>query len=255
VPGATTGENVPGGDAAEDVADDTQGNEDAHATFARLTSITGVAGPRRTARALVVSPSGTTAGQTVVVPAGGQGVGIFYVRQVVQTLAGHIYLCPTSGATTTEVAGGTLAAIGPQVVPAQANPLASTSVLAGDYTMSAAAPAGYAFVSCAGFTGSGSTASVPVTVPVGSQGVGVLYVREIPEEFTGGSGGVTITPPEVVPVVDRPAGAGVGSGMAAPVVLPFTGSSTVTWLMAGLGLLTFGIGLQLLSSRSPRRQE
>ena len=37
--------------------------------------------------------SGSSATESVTVPSGGAGVGIFYVVPVSQTIAGHIYLC------------------------------------------------------------------------------------------------------------------------------------------------------------------
>ena len=37
--------------------------------------------------------SGSTATESVTVPSGGAGVGIFYVAPLSQTIAGHIYLC------------------------------------------------------------------------------------------------------------------------------------------------------------------
>jgi hypothetical protein len=50
--------------------------------------------------------SGTSATEPVTVPAGGAGVGIFYVTPITQSIAGHIYLCDAGSQTTTEVSGG-----------------------------------------------------------------------------------------------------------------------------------------------------
>src|SRR5581483_7034289 len=88
--------------------------------------------------------------QSVTVPSGGAGVGVFYAQQnpaapVTQTIAGHIYLCTIgTTATATEVAGGTLGATGPRMVATQSNLMSVTGVAAGSYSMDAATPAGYA---------------------------------------------------------------------------------------------------------------
>ncbi len=95
----------------------------------------------------------------------------------VQTLAGHIYLCPGGNSPTiTEVTGGTLGASGAQAVSTQGNPLAPTSVLAGTYTMNATPPTGYTLVACSGGVRGVSTESV--SVPSGGAGVGVFYVEQ-----------------------------------------------------------------------------
>ena len=123
--------------------------------------------------------SGSTATESVTVPSGGAGVGIFYVVPVSQTIAGHIYLCTNGAPTTTEQSGGTLAASGPTTVSATPNPLAPTQVNAGGYTMTATPPAGYTLVACTGSStpdSSGSTATESVTVPSGGAGVGIFYV-------------------------------------------------------------------------------
>ena len=127
--------------------------------------------------------SGTTATESVHVPSGGAGVGVFYVNSV-QTLAGHIFLCNSGSQTTSEVPGGTLAAGGSGLttIPATANPLGATHVIAGTYTMTAATPAGYMLVACGGSStpnGSGTSATESVHVPSGGAGVGVFYVSTI----------------------------------------------------------------------------
>ena len=127
--------------------------------------------------------SGTSATESVHVPSGGAGVGVFYVNSV-QTLAGHIYLCNSGSQTTTEVPGGTLAAGGSGLttIAATANPLAATHVVAGTYTMTATTPSGYVLVACGGSStpnGSGTSATESVTVPSLGAGVGVFYVSTI----------------------------------------------------------------------------
>ena len=132
--------------------------------------------------------SGSSATESVTVPSGGAGVGIFYVVPITQTIAGHIYLCNGGNPTTTEKPGGTVAASGPTTVPATANPLAPTSVSAGGFTMTATAPPGYQLVTCGGSStpnGSGSSATESVTVPSGGAGVGIFYVVPITQTIAG----------------------------------------------------------------------
>ncbi len=117
---------------------------------------------------------GTSATESVNVPSGGAGVGIFYVTSI-QTIAGHIYLCNAGTQSTTEVPGGSLAAAGSGLttVPSTDNPLAPTSVLAGTYTMTATTPPGYQLVSCSGSStpnGPGTSATESVNVPSGARG-------------------------------------------------------------------------------------
>lgn len=132
--------------------------------------------------ATIGSPA-TSATEAVKVPSGGSGVGTFYVVQSkvpTQTIAGHIYLCTPGGATTTEQPGGSLSAAGPQALHSVPNPLAPVSVLSGDYTMTANAPAGYVFTSnCGGTADLGTpatTATENVNVPSDGAGVGTFYV-------------------------------------------------------------------------------
>ena len=98
-----------------------------------------------------------------------------------QTIAGHIYLCaPGALPTTTEVAGGTLSASGPDTVSSQTNPLAATSVAAGTYTMTAGAPTGYLLTTCGGLAtpaSGGLTATESITLLSGGAEVGLFYVR------------------------------------------------------------------------------
>ena len=132
--------------------------------------------------------SGSTATESVTVPSGGAGVGIFYVVPVSQTIAGHIYLCNNSAPTTTEQSGGTLAASGPTTLSAAPNPLAPTQVDAGGYTMTATPPSGYTLVACTGSStpnSSGSTATESVTVPSGGAGVGIFYVVPVSQTIAG----------------------------------------------------------------------
>ena len=132
--------------------------------------------------------SGTSATESVTVPSGGAGVGIFYVVPVSQTIAGHIYLCTSGAPTTTEESGGTLAASGPSTLAATPNPLAPTGVNAGGYTMTATAPPGYELVVCGGSStpnSSGTSATESVTVPSGGAGVGIFYVVPVSQTIAG----------------------------------------------------------------------
>ena len=115
----------------------------------------------------------------------------------VSTLAGHIYLCSAAGApTTSEVAGGTLAATGPQAVTSQPNPLSPLTVQPGSYSMTAASPSGYVLVTCGGSAtigSNGTSASEPVVVPSGGNGVGTFYVVvAAPTGSLGGGNGTGI---------------------------------------------------------------
>jgi hypothetical protein len=136
--------------------------------------------------ATILSPSSAT--EPVTVPAGGTGVGIFYVSRITQTISGHIYDCSSGSQTTTEVPGGTLGASGPQSVATQGNPLGPVSVAAGSYTMSASSPSGYKFVTCGGNATitSPNSATEPVTVPAGGTGVGIFYVSRITQTCPSG---------------------------------------------------------------------
>jgi len=124
---------------------------------------------------VVCNGQGSTATETVTVPENGAGVGTFYVAPdvtpptVTQTLAGVIYVCSTGMPAT----GGTLSATGPQTLTDEANPFGPTDVAAGDYTMTATAPAGFHLVVC---NGQGSTTTETVTVPEGGSGVGRFFV-------------------------------------------------------------------------------
>jgi hypothetical protein len=115
--------------------------------------------------------------QTVTVPPGGAGVGLFCAEKVNQTIAGHIYSCQGGVPTTNEVPGGTLAVTaGPTTVPTQSNPLGPISVPAGTYNMAATAPASYELVACNGVS---NNPNQSVTVPPGGAGVGIFYVAAI----------------------------------------------------------------------------
>ncbi|MCU1590211.1 MAG: hypothetical protein JWP11_1467 [Frankiales bacterium] len=205
----------------------------------------------------VINGPATSATEALNVPSGGSATGVFYVRQIpapVQTLAGHIYLCPATGATTTEVGAGTLAATGgtpASTIASQTNPLAPTNVSAGDYTMAAGAPAGYTFVQCgstAVINGAATGATEALTVPSGGSATGIFYVRQIPPPVvcpagtTMGSNGScvppvvcpagttmaadgTCTPPVVVPPVTCPAGSTMTANgtCEAPAVIPPVG--------------------------------
>ena len=213
--------------------------------------------------------SGSTATESVTVPSGGAGVGIFYVVPVPvsQTIAGHIYLCVNGAPSTTEQSGGTLAASGPTTLSATPNPLAPTQVNAGGYTVTATAPPGYTLVACTGSStpdSSGSTATESVTVPSGGAGVGIFYVVASTAVVTnpttgttptnsGGSGNPTTgTPAAATPAVPIPA-ATTPPALVPATPLAFTGAFlTWEWLI-GLATLLFGSGLVVIGRwrRSP----
>lgn len=135
----------------------------------------------------------STATEGVNVPAGGTGNGVFYVAPITQNLVGDIYLCVNGTTTTTEEAGGSISATGPQTVGSTPNPL-SQSVGAGTYTVDSTAPSGYEFVEC-GVTGvnvgtPASTAEAPgVVVPAGGTGVAIFYVQHT----VAAAGSITLT--------------------------------------------------------------
>ena len=94
-----------------------------------------------------------------------------------QTLSADIFLCNPDGSTSTsEVLGGTIAAVGPQIVPPTPNPLASVDVASGTYNVAASPPSGYGLTDCN--TGVGSPQSV--TVPASSTASAVFYVQPLP---------------------------------------------------------------------------
>ncbi len=106
----------------------------------------------------------------------------------IQRLAGHIFLC-LNGPTDIEINDGTLAATGPQNVPAQPNPLHAIDVPSGDYTMTATNPAGFVLENCPAAPGNttnriteadiapdGGSATMTVPVPNGGEGIGEFFV-------------------------------------------------------------------------------
>jgi hypothetical protein len=186
-----------------------------------------------------------------------------------QTIAGHIYLCTPAGSpTTTEVAGGTVAATGAQTVTSQANPLAPTAVASGGYTMTAGSPTGDLLVACGGSATIGSgglTASEPVSVPSGDAGVGLFYASAPP---LGDSGGSVTSPPVAgvtassdspgAPSVPVAGATAAGHSSPAPPVptadsqLAFTGMNLEPPLLLGLTLLGFGTLLTFCSAARRR---
>jgi hypothetical protein len=210
------------------------------------------------------SGSGTSATESVTVPSGGAGVGDFYVTPITQTIAGHIYLCNAGTKTTTEESGGTLAATGPQSISSTSNPLAPTNVEAGDYTMTANAPAGYTLVVCGGSStpsGSGTSATESVTVPSGGAGVGDFYVTPTITVLTSP---VLVTPVPAAPVLVTPTVASpvavtspspdpLPAAAPAASALAFTGASLASELKWAGTLLLLGIGLLTLSRRMVRK--
>jgi hypothetical protein len=226
-------------------------------------------------------------------PPGGHGTFYSGARATLPgcaTLAGNIYLCSASGAqTTTEVAGGTLAATGPQHLPSQPSPVAPVRVPPGTYSMSAAVPPGYVFVGCGGSAtvgSSGATASQPVVVPQGTAGpptgvldpsppmipagtlgagVGNFYVIAlVPVGGGGGAAGSGAASQTDAPSGPQPAlaaGHSPGSDTAAlrppstavgSSALAFTGMDAEPLLLAGLLALALGT-LALIASRLRRR--
>ena len=181
------------------------------------------------------SGSDTAASEAANVPVNGHGLAIFYVARDQGQLAGHIYDC-TNGATTTEVTGATLAASGPQSVASQSNPLLPTTVLTGDYSVTAGLPNGYHWIACNGTSGSNTDA---VNVPKGGVGTAILYVAKNPN---------TPTPPTKP---NNP----VQSVLGAATTAPNTGRGSL--LQAGLlSLLLLAMGgVTLVLTRSHRRDE
>ncbi|HEY7946439.1 MAG TPA: hypothetical protein VID75_02120 [Acidimicrobiales bacterium] len=184
---------------------------------------------------------------------------------VTQTIAGHILLCTTAGAqTTTEETGGTLSTTGPQVL-SQSNPLGPTKVPFGSYTMTATAPSGFELVACGGAATigpEGDSATEPVTVPAGGQGVGNFYViAPVPAgSLSGGSGppgglgsgkGPPTKPGTSAPAVPVSHGVPTLTKIASP-KLALTGLDTAPLLIVGLLALVLGT-LSLLTSRTRRR--
>jgi hypothetical protein len=206
------------------------------------------------------SGSGTSATEPVTVPSGGAGVGVFYVTPITQTIAGHIYLCNVGTPTTTEESGGTLSATGPLTsIVSVPNPLAPTDVNAGGYTMTATAPSGYLLVACGGTStpsGSGTSATEPVTVPSGGAGVGVFYVTPITPAITSGGGGTAANPDPVSPVTPSavtPTPVTPAAAAPAASTLAFTGASLATELKWAGILVLLGLGLVTASRRWLRK--
>jgi hypothetical protein len=209
-----------------------------------------------------------------VLPAGG-GPPFFYSgsRATVpgcgppSTIAGHIFLCSTTGSpTTTEVTGGTLTSTGPQNLPSQANPLTDTTVTSGTYTMAATSPATYVFVPCGSpaiIAASGTDATESVVVPSGGHGVGSFYVvlaaptgslggGSGPGSGLGNGGGPATNPggPGTPTVISASKPSATNTNSSA---LAFTGLDTGPLLLSGLLLLLLGAGATGLS-RARRRQ-
>lgn len=141
----------------------------------------------------IASPA--SASQSLTVPAGGSGHGVFYVQPLTppppagQTVDASILLCGTDGTPTTKtVDGGSLSVLnGSTVVATAANQMGSTAVPAGTYSLDASAPASYMFVTC-GATGttvsSPTTATRTVVVPAGGAGHGSFFVAPVPLSIT-----------------------------------------------------------------------
>jgi hypothetical protein len=126
-----------------------------------------------------VSDSGTAELASLHCVAASPLSAVLPVAPIVQTIAGHIYLCNSAQPTATEVPGGTLASTGPQTLGSSPNPLPSTEVAPGGYVTTATPPPNYVLVACGGTSvpASGGTAATEgVTVPAGGSGVGIFYV-------------------------------------------------------------------------------
>jgi hypothetical protein len=175
------------------------------------------------------------AGEKVNVPANGHGVAIFYVSRDQGQLAGHIYDC-TSGATTTEVPGGILAAGGPETVASQSNPMAPTTVITGDYDVTGGLPAGYHWIACNGTSGSDT---ISVNVPSGGVGTAILYAAK--------DSTVVVTPTPSPNAVQRVLGAATTA--------PNTGNGGLFQaVLLSLVLMVIG-GVTLALTRSRKRGE
>jgi hypothetical protein len=217
----------------------------------------------------VPDTGGTSATESVTVPSGGSGVGVFYETAIVQSISGHIYNC-SSGTTTTTTAntGGTLGATGQQTVVVASAPMASNSVLAGSYTMTATPPTGYTLVACGGTSApntAGTSATVGVNVPAGGAGAGVFYVAQV---STTGAVIPLSAPPTAVPVAVSTAPTALPVASTPPVNTPvsptptavpvastplaFTGFNSLALLIISVVLLTTGSFLVALSRRRRR---
>jgi uncharacterized repeat protein (TIGR01451 family) len=98
---------------------------------------------------------------------------------ILQSIAGHIYLCNNTVPSASEVPGGTLATTGPQTLGSSPNPLPSTEVAPGGYVVTATPPPDYVLVGCGGTSApvsGATTATEAVAVPAGGSGVGIFYV-------------------------------------------------------------------------------
>lgn len=188
-----------------------------------------------------------TSPEPVYVPVNGAGQGIFYVKQITQTIAGVIYECINGATTTTVVPGGTLTTPGVLGGAAQANAMAPTSVAAATYTMTATAPSGWTLTAC------GTTDASPesVVVPSGGAGEGIFYVTKVTSAKTGpGTTTTTTTAPTgttpTTPATSGPVATTAGSTGG----LAFTGAGSVkTMILMAVILLLLGAGLVLTVRR------
>jgi hypothetical protein len=196
------------------------------------------------------------------------------------TLAGDIYLCTVSGGTTTEVADGTLKAMGPETLASQPNPLAPTPVLSGTYIMTAGSPPGYVFVACGGSATIGSTGTTATESLVvykgdtgfspladnvtGGAGVGIFYVTPAAKPLGAGSftstGVSSQASAQTSPATAAASSTGGAENGTVPVAatavgssaLAFTGLNTGPLLLVGLLALALGT-LCIAASRVRRR--
>ena len=160
--------------------------------------------------------------KTVSVPANGTQNVVFYVTHdappppTTGTLSAHIYDCTANVVGTTDVAGGHVSATGPTAIASQANPLAPTSVLAGDYLVGAVAPANFHLVDCNGVTSSTPKAA---HVPAGGSQDVVFYVTH----DTGDLAGHIYDCESAATTTEVPGGTLAAAGVtSAPVANPMT---------------------------------
>jgi uncharacterized repeat protein (TIGR01451 family) len=176
--------------AAQDTAFATDGTSQA-ATLPYLTAALTQKLPARASGVITLSTNSTWADGTNVSDSGvaelsglhcgapGAPLAVVAPTVISQSIAGHIYLCNNARPTATEVPGGTLASTGPQTLGSSPNPLGTTPVAPGGYTMTATPPPDFVLVACMGPSvpaNGGTTATEGVTVPAGGSGVGIFYV-------------------------------------------------------------------------------
>jgi len=97
---------------------------------------------------------------------------------ILQSIAGHIYLCNNTVPSATEVPGGTLATTGPQTLGSSPNHFLHRG-RSGRLCRDGDPPPDYVLVGCGGTSApvsGATTATEAVAVPAGGSGVGIFYV-------------------------------------------------------------------------------